>query len=133
MLQHDPIFGQDGLEVGEVVIAVTARDINSPLASFMAEADAPCLMIMTITPLEIVVRPGVRGQPGDVNADGQVTNLDAVLLQAVLDGALSSDSPLVETLSAADINGDGLVDTGDVLVIQGVQVGAVGRRQEDRR
>jgi hypothetical protein len=120
---------QLGLEVGEVVLAVTARDVNSPLATFMAEADAPCLMSFQVTPFEIVVRPGVVGQPGDVNGDGDVTHADAALIQAVLERVLTEASAQIRTWQGADVNRDGRVDAGDVLLIQGIQVGSVGRRE----
>ena len=110
---------QLGMEPGEVLIAVTARDVDSPLATFMAETDDACVMSLTALPLEPT--PGL----GDVNGDQKVDNRDAALVQAVLDGVLSEDSPLLVSIEAADVNADGRVDRGDLQAIQSYIVGMV--------
>ena len=58
-----------GSTPGEIVIAVTARDVNSPLATFMptAEPSSPCLFLTTA--LSAPNRPCA----GDCNGDGSVT------------------------------------------------------------
>jgi len=119
---------QLGLNPGNVLITATARDINSPLATFAAEANSPCIVEIKTKPLNLLVSPNEPGQPGDINNDGIVNNQDSVLIQAVLDGVVPADSNLVSNYeSASDINQDGVIDTGDVLVVQGVQIGLLGR------
>ncbi|NNF17710.1 MAG: hypothetical protein HKN70_13280, partial [Gammaproteobacteria bacterium] len=114
---------QLGITPGEVLLAVTARDVNSPLATFIGEVDGASLMSLTTVPLAL---PVVRDRPGDVDGNGVVNNRDAALLQAVLDGRISAGSWLVPNYHrGADINRDHVVDSGDVLVIQGVQVGLI--------
>lgn len=108
-----------GTDPGQVLIAVTARDVDSPLATFMAETDGACLMRLVAEPLEPA--PGL----GDVDANGRVDNRDAALVQAVLDGVLDEDSPLLERLEAADVNVDGAVNRGDLLALQSYVVGQV--------
>ena len=58
-----------GATPGDIVIAVTARDVNSPLATFMptAEPGGPCLFLTTAlqAPNQIC--------SGDCNGDGSVT------------------------------------------------------------
>ncbi len=50
-----------GSTPGEIAIAVTARDVNSPLASFLGETNAPCLMAAKI------LDPGLSGPCGARN------------------------------------------------------------------
>jgi len=119
---------QLGLNPGNVLITATARDVNSPLATFAAEANAPCIVEIKTEPLNLSVSPNEPGQAGDINNDGIVNNQDSVLIQAVLDGVVPADSTLVGNFeSSSDINQDGTIDTGDVLVIQGVQIGLLGQ------
>jgi len=119
---------QLGLNPGNVLITATARDVNSPLATFAAEANAPCLVEIKTEPLNLLVSANDPGQLGDINNDGLVNNQDSVLIQAVLDGVVPADSTLVSNFdTSSDINQDGTIDTGDVLVVQGVQIGLVGQ------
>jgi len=117
---------QLGLTPGPVEIVATARDVNSPLATFMGTSDGPSMLGLEALPLELDLRPGFVGQTGDVDGDGRVNNLDAVLLQAVLEGLLPLNSPHLPTFASGDVNGDGSIDGDDVFLIQGVQVGLVG-------
>ena len=76
---------------------------------------------MSLTALPLERTPGL----GDVNGDQKVDNRDAALVQAVLDGVLSEDSPLLVSIEAADVNADGRVDRGDLQAIQSYIVGMV--------
>lgn len=53
--------------------------------------------------------------PGDVNGDGVVTMLDAILTQKY---ALSFFTPDEKVKKAADVNGDGVISVYDALIIQ---------------
>ena len=53
--------------------------------------------------------------PGDVNKDGVVTMLDAILTQKY---ALSFFTPDENVKKAADVNGDGVISVYDALIIQ---------------
>ncbi len=114
---------QLGLSEGDILLTATARDINSPLASFLAEADNPCLIPLKAEGLSTRILPFRVNQLGDVNGDGYVNPQDAALLAALQAGLIDIDSPLLVNLEGGDINEDGLVDSGDALVIQGVHVG----------
>ncbi|MGR9108131.1 MAG: right-handed parallel beta-helix repeat-containing protein [Gammaproteobacteria bacterium] len=67
---HASATVQLGNTVGTILIAATARDVNSPLASFVGEADAPCLFNMTAValdspmPLEAPVITELDSSPG---------------------------------------------------------------------
>jgi len=117
-----------GLSPGDVAIAATARDVDSPLASFAATGTggAPLAFVAQATPLELRVRQQRSGQRGDVNGDGKVNNTDALLIEGVLGGYLAPDArPALRYTRAADINRDGRITRGDAVAIQGFIVGAV--------
>jgi parallel beta-helix repeat protein len=59
-----------GLTPGEVRIAVTARDVNSPLATFISTSDAPLLFALHAT--------GGCARDGDINQDGRTTPADVL-------------------------------------------------------
>ncbi|MGR9106886.1 MAG: right-handed parallel beta-helix repeat-containing protein [Gammaproteobacteria bacterium] len=67
---HASATVQLGNTVGTILIAATARDVNSPLASFVGEANAPCLFNMTAValttnmPLEAPVISELDSSPG---------------------------------------------------------------------
>jgi hypothetical protein len=115
---------QLGLTPGPVRIAVTARDVASPFATFMGEADGPCLIEMKSRPLRWRLFADRPGQRGDVDGDGHVDNADAVALL----GELDESSGLPRRRRAADVNGDRRLDAGDVRALLGVQIGVVGGR-----
>jgi hypothetical protein len=115
-----------GLTPGPVSIAVTARDVNSPLAIFAGTGTSGGGLLgfgLHALPVEVEVRPGKKGGPGDVNNDGKVNNTDAVVLLAVLDGVLSPDiAPALNFSRSGDINRDGQIDEADAITIQGYAV-----------
>lgn len=121
-----------GLTSGPVTVAVTARDVRSPLATFFvagSAAGSPLTVAFVSTPLTLQVKRQKKGQPGDVNNDGKVNNLDAVLLQAVLDGLLPPDAaPAMNSTASGDLNRDGYINEADVHTMRGVAVGLAGGR-----
>ncbi len=104
---------------GDVVIAVTARDVNSPLAAFIGESDAPCLIVLKAVgrPTEMVA--GLR--PGDFNQDFALDIADVMALLGNLYGGKDSELPCeggledVRNLWLVDWNGDGGVNLADVI------------------
>ncbi|MCI0635303.1 MAG: right-handed parallel beta-helix repeat-containing protein [Actinobacteria bacterium] len=107
-----------GETAGDVVIAVTARDVNSPLATFLGEANAPCLLVM-----KAVGEPSSRADgvfPGDVNLDQSVDTSD---VQALLDilflgrGELPCEGAFDGPANREflDWNGDDRVDLSDAV------------------
>jgi hypothetical protein len=117
---------QLGLTPGPVEIAVTARDINSPLATFGAEGTNGLSIINQA--IEWVVVPGESGQVGDVNGDGQVNNHDAALVMALDAGELDEYSTVIAHYDSADVNAEGNVDSGDAMLLHAVQVGLIGQQ-----
>jgi hypothetical protein len=115
---------QLGLTAGPVQIAATARDLNSPLATFSAEGTNA--LAMNSQPIEFTVVDGVEGQRGDVSGDGRVNNLDAVLVSALAAGELDEFDPVIRYYEAADVNTDGRVDSGDALLLHAAQVRLLG-------
>lgn len=121
-----------GLTPGNIAFAVTARDVNSPLATFEATGTGGGMLAfgLTATPLELTVKPGRRGQPGDVNNDGRVNNADAAIILGVLHGAVAANVPPAVNFSrSGDINQDGYVNEGDAFAIEGYVVGLVPSRR----
>lgn len=110
---------QLGLIEGPVSIAAAARDVNSPLAVFQATStNGPGLVAHGVN---LDVQPGVVGQTGDVNGDGNVDIVDAAVIKGLVAGVLGEHD--LAFFSAADTNADGLIDDGDALVLLGYQVG----------
>ncbi|MBI3781948.1 MAG: hypothetical protein HY270_00955, partial [Deltaproteobacteria bacterium] len=112
-----------GAQPGPNTITVTARDVNSPLATFAAQgsgSNATELFALTVLPSSFGVGSG------DVNGDGRVDNLDAALIEAALSSRVpSDDETAADFASRGDVNGDGVVDRGDELVILNRVVEAV--------
>ena len=94
-----------GSIAGDIAIAVTARDVNSPFATFMptAEPGNPCLFVMTAQHTEPAC-------PGDCDNDGEVTIAEIVGSVDIVLGSM----PMSEC-SNVDRNKDGAV-TIDELV-----------------
>ena len=115
-----------GLTPGSITIAVTARDVQSPMAVFTAQGGSGNMFRLSAQPLTLNVRRHERGQPGDVNGDGRVTNTDAALISGVLDGLIEADrKPATQFSVAGDVNRDGRIDAADAYTIQGYVVGSV--------
>ena len=118
-----------GLTAGGNQVAVTARDINSPLAAFVAQGQGGgggSLFALTTVPA--ATRPGQAGT-GDVNGDGHVNAADAAIIEAVLSDELAADEGSAAYFSArGDVNGDGIVDRGDEMVILGFAIRIGGSR-----
>jgi len=113
-----------GLNAGLVEISVTARDVNSPMATFGAEGTGTLAIESQV--INFTVIPGEIGQLGDVNGDGHVNNHDAVLVSALAVGELDEyDAPVV-FYDSADVNADGRVDSGDAMLLHAVQVRLLG-------
>jgi len=119
---------QLGINAGPVEVAVTARDINSPLATFSAEGSL-ALQIST-SPIDFVITADKTGQLGDVNGDGKVNNHDAVLIMALVAGELEEYSAAIKFYNSADVNSDGVVDSGDALLLHAAQVGLIGHQEQ---
>jgi hypothetical protein len=113
-----------GLTPGANKVAVTARDINSPLATFVADGQAGGSgALFALTTIAAGVRPGAGGA-GDVNGDGHVNAADAAIIEAVRSGEIPADEgPALYFTAHGDANGDGVVDQGDEMVILGFTVG----------
>lgn len=73
---------QLGMTPGPIRIAVSARDLDSPLATFLGEVDGPCIIEMKSQALRFKANPGRRWSHGDVDGDGYVDNADAAVLSA---------------------------------------------------
>jgi hypothetical protein len=118
---------QLGITPGPVEIAVTARDINSPLATFSAEGSNA--LNMGSEPIDFFITSGEKGQLGDVNGDGNVNNHDAVLVMALVAGELNQYNSIIRHYESADVNADGVVDRGDALLLHAAQVGLLGHQE----
>jgi hypothetical protein len=95
-----------GMIPGDIVIAVTARDVNSPFATFMptAEPSGPCLFTMTAE------RTAAPACPGDCNGDGAVT------ITEIIGGAdIALGNIPMSACSNLDHNGDGAVTIDELL------------------
>jgi hypothetical protein len=114
---------QLGITPGLIEVAVTARDVNSPLAIFGAEGTG--LGIQSL-PIDFMIEPGIVGQRGDVSGDGYVDNLDAALVSALAAGALTEFDPVIRYYESADVNQDGAVNSGDALLLHAAQVRLLG-------
>ena len=123
---------QLGAVPGAIRIAATARDVDSPLAAFLAEADAPCLLTMTALPApdsdgDTIMDPfdnciekqniAQRDTDGDgfgnrcdadLNGDGMTDSLD---LEAMKARFFTADRD-------ADLNGDAVVDFLDLGILR---------------
>ena len=64
--------------------------------------------------VRVVGEPEPAVIPGDVNGDGQVSNIDAALTYAYFNGNYELTQ---EQLGAADVNGDGVVTNIDAALI----------------
>ncbi|MFQ6073329.1 MAG: dockerin type I repeat-containing protein, partial [Methanosarcinales archaeon] len=65
-----------------------------------------------------VVCCGICGVTGDINGDGKVTSLDALM-------ALQMSVGLIQVDQCADVNGDGIVTSVDALMILKASVGLI--------
>jgi len=98
---------QLGATPGEIVIAATARDVDSPLAAFLGEADAPCLVAMTASaPMGL-----------DSDGDGIEDEIDNCL-EAPNPGQRDTDGDGYGNYCDADLNGDGVTDFLDLGILK---------------
>jgi len=121
---------QLGATLGDILVTATARDVDSPLASFMAEADAPCLFLMTALPATGTDTDG-DGIPDDADncpatPNGDQRDTDGDGFGNLCDGDLNGDgatdfldlgllkSRFFTSDPHADLNGDGTVDFLDL-------------------
>ena len=96
---------------GEIDVAVTASDVNSPLATFMAEGDGPALFAITST-----VPPGWIC-PGDCDGQGNVS------IDEVLSGInIALGTAPIEQCEAADRGADGQVTVDDLVEVVGMAI-----------
>jgi len=131
-----------GATLGEIRIAATARDVNSPLAAFLAEADAPCLFAITALASEDIdtdedgVPDSLDNCPAtpnplqrDTDGDGYGNMCDADLNGddttdfmdlGIMKSSFLSDDP------HADLNGDGNVDFLDLGMLKSMFFEAPG-------
>jgi len=91
------------LTPGDIFVAVTARDVNSPLATFMPTAKPSGFGMAA------VALPG-QGCPGDCNGNGQVT-VDELLIGVNI--ALGNMS--MNDCGSFDGSGDGEVTVDELL------------------
>jgi hypothetical protein len=89
---------------GDVLIAVGARDVKSPLATFVGEANGPCLVS-----LASVLAPGAAC-PGDCGGDGAVS-VDELIVGVRI--ALGEAPP--SECSAFDRDGNGSVGVDELV------------------
>ncbi len=109
--------GERAVIMGDDIVAalestgVSYTDLDKILLS-------PYSGTLTVTSVDILVKSS-SPQPvtGDINGDGNVTIIDAVLLQKFISAAetLNSISPI-----AADVNSDGKVNVFDLAAIKGL-------------
>lgn len=74
--------------------------------------------------------PGVRPTLADLNNDGQVSNIDALITQSFFLGNIGTDSPIfgaAKTFRRADVNGDAFVSNIDALLAQSFFLGNLQR------
>jgi hypothetical protein len=76
-----------GSTPGLIVIAVTARDVNSPLATFMptAEPSGPCLFLTTALPAPNQTCGGDCNGDGSVSVNEIITGIDIALGDMTMD------------------------------------------------
>lgn len=93
-----------GSTPGEILIAVTARDVASPLAVFMAEANAPCLITLQ------ALAPSGWVCPGDCDGQGEVS-IDELMMgvRAALGDAALEECPSVDSNNDGEITVDELI------------------------
>jgi hypothetical protein len=82
-----------GATPGDIVIAVTARDVNSPLATFMptAQPSGPCLFLTTALPDTNQTCSGDCNGDGSVTVNELITGVDIALGNAAMDACPSLD------------------------------------------
>ena len=101
-----------GMSPGTNRVAATARDVNSPLASFdTAPAAGVAHEVFALTVQRLRARP-TRSALGDMDDDGRLTLADAATMESFLAADPPSEVP-ADVLLRADINGDGVFDRGD--------------------
>jgi hypothetical protein len=89
---------------GEVSVAVTARDVDSPLAVFVADADGPALFRLS------AVRAAGWTCPGDCNGDEVVTIEELVrAVRAALDDLPAQNCPALDRDRTATITVDEVI------------------------